>query len=123
MYDFCFTPIYSFFLAAAGLYAFFAHGSKASLGGAGGAATVLGLLAYLSLQHYTKTKSVCKPTVFLSLVIASGLTFMMYKRFERTHSVVSAVIGSVSLMMVLFYAWSLSPLGPKPALTHARKAY
>lgn len=32
-----------------------------------GSAVLLGLLCYLSLKYYTKTKAVCKPTVFLSL--------------------------------------------------------
>lgn len=120
MYDFCFTPFYSIFLATAGLFAFFTQGSKASLGGGVGSAVLLGLLCYLSLKYYTKTKAVCKPTVFLSLVVSAGLTAMMYKRYEKTHAVAPAVIGGVSAVMAVFYAWSISPLGPKPAVHHKK---
>ncbi|KAG2431971.1 hypothetical protein HYH02_013187 [Chlamydomonas schloesseri] len=119
MYDFCFSPIYSVFLALAGAYIYFTTGSKASFGGAVGAAVILGGLAYGSLKYYIKHKAVCKPTVFLSLVVAAGLTSMMYKRFEKTHSVPAAAIGVVSGGMALFYAWSISPLGPKPG-AHAK---
>ncbi|KXZ50213.1 hypothetical protein GPECTOR_17g850 [Gonium pectorale] len=100
MYDFCFSPIYSVFLAVAGLYAFISQGSKASLYGGVGSAVVLGALSYASLQHYIKTKAVCKPTVGLSLVVAAGLTYMMFRRYEKTHALAPAVIASVRLPQV-----------------------
>lgn len=89
MYDFCFSPIYSVFLALAGAYIYFTTGSKASFGGAVGAAVILGGLAYGSLKYYIKHKAVCKPTVFLSLGRQRGIPALA--RASRRRSLRSGV--------------------------------
>ncbi|KAG2498552.1 hypothetical protein HYH03_003303 [Edaphochlamys debaryana] len=115
MYDFCFSPFYALFLGIGGLYGFFAHGSKASLGGGLGSATALTLLCYLSFKHYMRTKRVCVPTVLLELVVAGGLAYMMYRRYERTGAMPALVTASISACFAVFYLWNISPMGPKPA--------
>lgn len=57
MYDFCLTYPYAFLLALGGLIGFLAKGSLPSLLGGVGSATVLGIAAQISLNHYHQARS------------------------------------------------------------------
>jgi uncharacterized membrane protein (UPF0136 family) len=83
MYDFCFSPIYAVLLAIGGVAGYITKGSMASLGAGLGSAALLGLMSKWSLDSYHKGKA-CKPATAISLLVAAGLTYVMYERYSAT---------------------------------------
>lgn len=62
----------------------------------------------LQLQLSSYTWPVRRPATAVSLLVATGLTIMMYKRYQRTHKVFPAGFTALlSLAMVGFYLWNL----------------
>ena len=55
----------------------------------------------------------CKPATFTSLVIAAGLTVMMYKRYMATGKFMPAgLVALLSSLMTIFYVWNLLAIKP-----------
>ena len=62
----------------------------------------------LHLQLISCTWPARRPATAVSLLVAAGLTIMMYKRYQRTHKIFPAGLTAVlSLAMVGFYVWNL----------------
>lgn len=114
MYDFCFTPFYSAFLAFAGLYGYYVKGSLPSLGGGVGAAAALGLLSTLSFKLGYSEGRACHWSVGLQLGIASSLTMFAYTKFTKTQGAHLCVLAFVSGLMCAYYVWNLTLYRPKP---------
>eukprot|EP00882_Tetradesmus_deserticola_P007647 GHRQ01008052.1.p3 GENE.GHRQ01008052.1~~GHRQ01008052.1.p3 ORF type:complete len:119 (+),score=41.12 GHRQ01008052.1:535-891(+) len=113
MYDFCFTPIYAGLLAIGGVAGYATKGSMASLGAGLGTAALLSLMSKWSLDAYHKGEA-CKSATAISLLVAAGLTFMMYQRYSTTGKFMPAgLTAGLSAAMTVFYVWSLL-LGPTP---------
>lgn len=113
MYDFCITYPYSLLLAIGGIMGYFKKGSIVSLAGGVGSATILAILATISLKNYKVGKQ-CKITTFLSFMVSSGLSYIMWLRFNKSGKLMpSGLVLFLSLTMSLFYIWSMT-LGPKP---------
>jgi uncharacterized membrane protein (UPF0136 family) len=89
MYDFCFSPIYAVLLAIGGVAGYITKGSMASLGAGLGSAALLGLMSKWSLDSYHKGKA-CKPATAVSLLVAAGLTYVMYERYSATGKLMPA---------------------------------
>ncbi|KAF6248580.1 transmembrane proteins 14C-domain-containing protein [Scenedesmus sp. NREL 46B-D3] len=113
MYDFCFTPIYAVLLAIGGVAGYITKGSIASLGAGLSSAALLGLMSRWSLDAYHKGEA-NKTATLISLLIAAGLTYVMYERYSRTGRLMPAgLTAGLSAAMTVFYVWSLL-LGPTP---------
>jgi uncharacterized membrane protein (UPF0136 family) len=89
MYDFCFSPIYAVLLAIGGVAGYVTKGSMTSLGAGLGSAALLGLMSKWSLHSYHKGKA-CKPATAISLLVAAGLTYVMYERYSATGKLMPA---------------------------------
>lgn len=89
MYDFCFSPIYAVLLAIGGVAGYLTKGSMVSLGAGLGSAALLGLMSKWSLDSYHKGKA-CKPATAISLLVAAGLTYVMYERYSATGKLMPA---------------------------------
>ncbi|KAL0039924.1 hypothetical protein WJX77_011726 [Trebouxia sp. C0004] len=89
MYDFCFTFPYSALLALGGLIGFVSKGSLPSLVGGLTSAGILAACAYASLASYRQGK-IYRPATVLSLCIATALTIMMWRRYQKTQKVMPA---------------------------------
>eukprot|EP00878_Enallax_costatus_P010811 GHUV01011289.1.p1 GENE.GHUV01011289.1~~GHUV01011289.1.p1 ORF type:complete len:111 (+),score=27.45 GHUV01011289.1:176-508(+) len=91
MYDFCFSPIYAAVLALGGIAGYIAKGSTESLTAGLVSAAILALCSHLSLKNYNAGRT-CKPATAVSLIVAAGLTYVMYARYVRTHKLMPAGI-------------------------------
>lgn len=89
MYDFCFSPFYAAILAIGGIAGYIAKGSTESLAAGLISAGVIALCSHISLKSYHAGKA-CKPATAVSLLVAGGLTYVMYERYSRTGKVMPA---------------------------------
>jgi len=114
MHDFCLTIPYGFLVAVGGLMGFVMAGSTKSLMMGGGSGALIMGLGFLSLNRW-KARLSCAPVTGLSLVLASGLTFMMGKRFMATGAFFpSGLVAGLSAVMVLFYIYNFIAGGNPP---------
>lgn len=72
-------------------------------------AGVISLCSYASLQQYHAGKT-CKPATAVSLVVAAGLTYMMYQRYSSTGKVmpagmVAGISGTMTGVCVVVVGW------------------
>lgn len=66
------------------------------------------VLYAVSCRDTNAVCGLCRPATVISLVVAAGVTSMMWKRYQRTQKIFPAGFTAVlSLAMVCFYVWNL----------------
>lgn len=117
MHDFCFTLPYGALVGVGGLAGYALKKSTPSLVGGLGAGGLLCAFGYGSLKSFKASgeqKRCSKLWSGLSLVVSTGLVFMMKKRYDDSGSLFpAAVIGPVSLAMSAFYVQKLVEKAPE----------
>eukprot|EP00242_Pyramimonas_sp_CCMP2087_P006062 CAMPEP_0198196820 /NCGR_PEP_ID=MMETSP1445-20131203/269_1 /TAXON_ID=36898 /ORGANISM="Pyramimonas sp., Strain CCMP2087" /LENGTH=120 /DNA_ID=CAMNT_0043865815 /DNA_START=325 /DNA_END=687 /DNA_ORIENTATION=+ len=114
MHDFCLTIPYGFFVLLGGFMGFVMAGSTKSLMMGGGSGAIIMALGFLSMNRWKSGLS-SAPVTAVTTVLASGLTFMMGKRYLASGAIFpSGVVAGMSAFMVLYYFYNFISGGNPP---------